>query len=114
MPPLDNPIWTALTTHQAPLALVEGMARRFPPEMCVFGALALPMPPAWVSLARLSPAPVCVFSSAPPQLPAGWKITRHVELFQMLHEDAGNAGSESHATGEPSSEGVELVELKEA
>lgn len=109
MQPLDNPVWTALTTHQALLALVEGMARRFPPEMCVFGALALPMPPAWVSLARLSPAPVGLFSSAPPQLPAGWKITRHVELFQMVHEDAVPPGN--HETRSPS---PEILELKES
>lgn len=114
MPPLDNPVWTALTTHQAPLALVEGMARRFPPEMCVFGALALSMPPAWVSLARLSPAPVGLLSSAPPQLPAGWKITRHVELFQMVHEDAANPRSECPAIGDGAPEGVDVVELKEA
>lgn len=114
MQPLDNPVWTALTTHQALLALVEGMARRFPPEMCVFGALALPMPPAWASLARLSPAPVGLFTPAPPQLPAGWKITRHVELFQMVHDDPANAGSESHVAVERAPEAVELVELTEA
>jgi ribosomal protein S18 acetylase RimI-like enzyme len=108
MHPLDNPVWTALTTHQALLALVEGMARRFPPEMSVFGAIALPMPPAWASLARLSPAPVGLLSSGPLQLPSGWKVTRHVELFQMVHEDPV---SESHATNEPS---PEILELKEA
>lgn len=107
---LDNPVWTALTTHQAPLALVEGMARRFPPEMSVFGALALPMPPAWASLARLSPAPVGLLSSVPLQLPPGWKVTRQVELFQMVQED-NSAGNESQGRGEPS---PEIVELKEA
>jgi GNAT superfamily N-acetyltransferase len=111
MHPLDNPVWTALTTHQAPLALVEGIARRFPPEMSVFGALALPMPPAWDSLARLSPAPVGLLSSAPLPLPPGWKITRHVELFQMVHEDPVG---ESAAINEPSPEVTTLVELKES
>jgi ribosomal protein S18 acetylase RimI-like enzyme len=108
MHPLDNPVWTALTTHQAPIALVEGMARRFPPEMSVFGALALPMPPAWASLARLSPAPVGLLSSAPLQLPSGWRVTRHVELFQMVHEDSSPNQS---GAGERS---LEVLELKEA
>jgi ribosomal protein S18 acetylase RimI-like enzyme len=119
MHPLDKPVWTALTTHQAPIALVEGMARRFPPEMAVFGALALPMPPAWASLARLSPAPVGLLSSAPLQLPAGWSVTRHVELFQMVLEVAdaeAAAGERSSASSSPGSgnAGPETLELKEA
>ena len=103
---LDKPAWTALTTHQAPLALAEGMARRFPPEMSVFGALALQLPPAWASLARLSPAPVCLLSPEPLPLPPGWKVTRHVELLQMVHE--GNQSAPG--TSLPSSEVLELRE----
>jgi ribosomal protein S18 acetylase RimI-like enzyme len=91
MHPLDNPSWSALTTHQAPIALVDGMARRFPPEMCVHGALALPMPQAWESLARLARVPVGLFTQSPLMPPAGWTITRHVELFEMVHEDGAPA-----------------------
>jgi predicted GNAT family acetyltransferase len=89
MHPLDNPAWSALTTHQAQIALVEGMARRFPPEMAVHGALALPMPQAWQSMARLARVPVALFSSARLAPPPGWTVTRHVELFEMVHEDSG-------------------------
>lgn len=88
MHPLDNPAWTALTTHQATIALVEGMARRFPPEMAVHGALALPIPPAWDSLARLARVPVGLFTHEPLQVPPGWKVTRHVELLEMVHSDS--------------------------
>jgi len=92
MHPLDKPSWTALTTHQAQIALVEGMARRFPPEMCVHGALALPMPQAWESLARLArQAPVALFTPAPLAPPAGWTVTRRFELFEMVHEDGAPA-----------------------
>ena len=87
MHPLDNPAWTALTTHQSQIALVEGMARRFPPEMAVHGALALQMPQAWESLARLARVPVGLFSNASLSPPPGWTVTRHVELFEMVHED---------------------------
>lgn len=87
MHPLDNPAWAALTTHQSAIALVEGMARRFPPEMCVHGALALPMPQAWESMARLARVPVGLFSAAPLGLPPGWTVTRHVELLEMVHQD---------------------------
>lgn len=92
MHPLDNPSWSALTTHQSQIALVEGMARRFPPEMCVHGALALPMPQAWESMARLArQSPVGLFTPAPLVPPAGWIVTRHVELVEMLHEDGAPA-----------------------
>src|SRR5262249_57545431 len=87
MHPLDNPAWSALTTHQSQIALVEGMARRFPPEMAVHGALALQMPQAWESMARLTRVPVGLFSTAPLPLPPGWTVTRHVELFEMVQED---------------------------
>src|SRR5262249_11689394 len=91
MHPLDNPAWSALTTHQSQIALVEGMARRYPPEMAVHGALALQMPQAWEALARLARVPVGVFSIAPLRLLPGWTVTRHVELFQMVHEGDGEA-----------------------
>lgn len=88
MHPLDNPAWTALTTHQSSIALVEGMARRFPPEMAAHGALALPIPQAWDSLSRLARVPVGLFTHEPLQIPSGWTVTRHVELLEMVH--AGN------------------------
>lgn len=86
MHPLDNPVWTALTTHQAPIALVEGMARRFPPEMAVHGAIALPIPLAWDSLARLASVPVGLFTHEPLQTPPGWTVKRHVELVEMVRD----------------------------
>jgi ribosomal protein S18 acetylase RimI-like enzyme len=102
---LDNPAWTALTTHQSQIALVEGMARRFPPEMCVHGALALQMPQAWEALARLARVPVGLFSGTPLMLPRGWSVIRSVEMFQMVHED-GSEGSPDSA--------IPIIELTEA
>ncbi len=105
---LDNPVWTALTTYQAGVALVEGMARRFPPEMAILGALALPLPPAWASLARLAKKPVALYSAGPLPLLPGWTITRHVELLQMVLNEADSAAD---ARGE--SKSPEIFELKE-
>jgi ribosomal protein S18 acetylase RimI-like enzyme len=104
MHPLDNPVWKALTTHQAQLALSSGMARRFPPEVCVFGALALPIFPAYESLARLAPEPVGLVSTGPLQLPPGWTVLRHVELHQMERE--GNTA----ALPKPTFEVIDLTE----
>ena len=106
MHPLDSPAWSALTTHQSSIALVEGMARRFPPEMAVHGALALPIPPAWESLARLARVPVGLFTREPLRTPPGWTVTRHVELLEMVH--AG--GEDVPFTGAS----AELVELNES
>jgi ribosomal protein S18 acetylase RimI-like enzyme len=108
MHPLDNPPWAALTTHQSTIALVEGMARRFPPEMAVHGALALAMPQAWESMARLARTPVGLFSAKPLALPPGWTVTRHVELLEMVHEGASGTAA---ATGNHASD---ISELKEA
>jgi ribosomal protein S18 acetylase RimI-like enzyme len=108
---LDNSVWTALTTHQASLALVDGMARRFPPEMAVFGALALPLPPAWESLARLAKAAVGLYSAAPLSLPPGWTVTRHVELLQMVLDD--HPTSHDPTAANPAAP-PEIIELKEA
>jgi ribosomal protein S18 acetylase RimI-like enzyme len=105
MHPLDNPAWSALTTHQSDTALVEGMARRFPPEMSYHGALALLIPPAWDSLAKLTArAPVGLFSGAPLAVPPGWTILRHNEFFQMVHEGGQTADTDVAA----------VVELKES
>ena len=41
MHPLDNPTWTALTTKQVQLAHGSALARRFPPDMTLLGALAV-------------------------------------------------------------------------
>jgi ribosomal protein S18 acetylase RimI-like enzyme len=65
------------------------MARRFPPEVCVHGAIASPILPAWQSLARVARDPVALFSLRPPQLPSGWSILRQVELSEMVQEEPG-------------------------
>ncbi|HZS28481.1 MAG TPA: GNAT family N-acetyltransferase [Candidatus Angelobacter sp.] len=85
---LDNPIWTALTTKQAQLAHSSALARRFPPEMSLLGALAANTAMAYESLAQLiQREAVTLYFSAPPTLSAGWNVVRAVELHQMLKED---------------------------
>ena len=86
---LDNPIWTALTTKQAQLAHSSALARRFPPEMTLLGALAANTVMAFDSLAQLIQRdPVTIYFSTPPQPGAGWETVRSVELVQMVKEGA--------------------------
>lgn len=87
MLPLDNPIWTALTTKQAQHAQTSALARRFPPEMTLLGALAANTAMAFESLAQLiGRDPVTLYFTSSPQIPTGWEIVRAVELHQMVQE----------------------------
>jgi ribosomal protein S18 acetylase RimI-like enzyme len=84
---LDNPTWTALTTLQADFAHIEGEARRFPPDVCIHGAMRDRTQENWDALARISPEPVSLFSLQPLKLPPGWTATRCVELYEMVQGD---------------------------
>src|SRR6476469_9212433 len=99
MLPLDSPIWTALTTKQAQLALSSALARRFPPEMTLLGALAANTAMAYDSLAQLIQRdPVTLYFTSAPQIPAGWEILRAVELHQMVQETDAPAALSPHQT----------------
>jgi ribosomal protein S18 acetylase RimI-like enzyme len=100
MHPLDNPSWHALTTLQSNSAITAEHAQRFQPDVCVHGAFpdALaesPTAEAWASLAALGREPVSLFSLHPLTPPAGWKITRSVDLVEMVQETAGSGISEA-------------------
>jgi ribosomal protein S18 acetylase RimI-like enzyme len=111
MYPLDNPIWTALTTKQAQLAHSSALARRFPPEMTLLGALAANTAMAFDSLAQLIQRDaVTLYFSAAPNLPAGWDVVRAVELHQMVKEAAGALGSEA----QPAAGEHQIIELTPA
>jgi ribosomal protein S18 acetylase RimI-like enzyme len=99
---LDNAVWTALTTKQSQHAHSSALARRFPPEMTLLGALAANTAMAFDSLAQLIQRDaVTLYFTSPPQIPAGWEIVRAVELHQMVHEtDAALSSSESKAMPE--------------
>jgi len=54
--PLDRPIWSALTTRQAPLAVGDGRALRFHPDIALFAAATDQSAQAQAALAALVPA----------------------------------------------------------
>lgn len=111
MHPLDNPIWTALTTKQAQLAHSSALARRFPPEMTLLGALAANTAMAFDSLAQLIQRDsVTLYFSAAPNLPAGWDVVRAVELHQMVKEATGALGAEA----QPAAGEHQIIELTPA
>jgi len=107
MLPLDNAVWTALTTKQAQHAHSSALARRFPPEMTLLGALAANTAMAFDSLAQLIQRDaVTLYFTAPPKLTPGWDAIRAVELHQMVQESEAPPRS---AEGEAAPEVIELT-----
>ena len=108
---LDNPAWSALTTLQRDFALVNGPARRFPPEMAPHGAFIDPTPEAWRGLAQISPAPVSIFSCRELELPPGWSIVRKVELHEMVQEEPLHVPQQSVAFSQLTADDVPQMSL---
>jgi predicted GNAT family acetyltransferase len=87
--PLDNPVWTALTTTQAHWAEVSALARRFPAAIGPIAAFESPTREAYESLAELYPAggvaAICL--DEPPGLPATWVLHEIAPMLQMTYTD---------------------------
>ena len=83
---LDHPIWHSLITTHAHLALGNGLARRYPPEIGPLAALREPTPEAWAELAALTPTGdvVVLFLDQKPAPPIGWELIRDGKLVQMI------------------------------
>jgi predicted GNAT family acetyltransferase len=83
--PLDYPIWTALTTRHAPLAQVNGPARRYPPDIAPFAALADETAQSWAALhALMRPGePAVLFTPNPVTPPAQFEIVMAATGEQM-------------------------------
>ena len=106
---LDNAVWTALTTKQAQQAHSSALARRFPPEMTLLGALAANTAMAFDSLAQLIQRDaVTLYFTTPPKLTPGWDVLRSVELHQMVQE------AEAPRPSDHSSAAPEVIELTPA
>lgn len=94
---LANPIWNALATEHAQLALGDERARRYPPYIGPLSGIREPSPECYETLAPLAvETPVVLFDPAPIHPPGGWKILRQGPIVQMLRPiRATNLGSPS-------------------
>jgi len=85
---LDNPIWNALTTVHRSLALGDGPARRYPPEIGPLSGLAEQTPEAYESLRALTGTGPGGFSAQflaePPVDRPGWSLIRDGLMSQMI------------------------------
>jgi len=84
--PLDYPIWSALTSRQQALAEGGARARRFPPAIAPFAAIADMSAPSFAALgALISPSDVAVMFTPEPVTPtAEFKILLDTTGEQMI------------------------------
>src|SRR5580704_1296720 len=87
--PLDNVVWTALTSAHASLAQGGGLARHYPRDMAPFSAVAEPSKHAYSDLAEglASGVEARLFRPAEEPTPAGWETLSARPIIQMVADD---------------------------
>jgi len=103
--PLDRPVWSALSTRQAALALGDGRALRLQPDYGLFAAAADSSEPAQAALERLVAAhgPVATVETEAQPLPPGLIAAPQPTVLQMIAERLS-----------PAPPGFEVVDLADA
>ena len=84
--PLDRPVWSALTSRQAPLALGDARALRFDPAYALFAAAADDSPESTEALGRLnvSPSGMGLVEAGDMPLPPGAVVRAGAACVQMV------------------------------
>lgn len=87
--PLENVIWQALTTRQAPFAETCGEARRFLREVTLLSAFREPSDNGYASLAELAGpnGTTALFLDDPYEARSGWEVIATAPLLQMACDD---------------------------
>lgn len=83
--PLQNPIWHSLTSRHRDVALVRGIARRYPPDVAPFAAAAEGTEEAGADLSRLfvSGERVGILSVIPP-MQENWIVAKEILIHQFV------------------------------
>lgn len=88
--PLDNPVWSSLTSQHAALARFIGKVARYPADVAPFVAVDADTASATATAALtalLSPGETVCFVGAAPALPRDWPADGPLPIAQMLcHE----------------------------
>jgi predicted GNAT family acetyltransferase len=111
--PLDHPIWHALTSRQGSLAEGDALARRFPPAIAPFAAMADMSPSSFAALRELMSRSdqAVLFTTEPVAAPAEFKILLAATGEQMIGvpADAPARGAEIVTLG--ADDATDMVEL---
>src|SRR5215469_4849925 len=90
---LDNPIWNALRTDHAAIALGDDRARRYPPEIGPLAGIPEQAADSYEALGTLAGSGIiALFSIEPFHIPSGWKVLREGSIVQMIRERAPQPG----------------------
>ncbi len=84
--PLDNPIWSALRTEHAALALGDGLARRYPIQIGPLAGMPDTSATSYEALRDLAGKGgiVGLFLQDRPAPPSGWTMLRDGTMYQMI------------------------------
>lgn len=95
--PLDNPVWSALTSGNKSVALGNDQAKYYPPQVAPFVAVADNTRVHFEALRDTIPyeQPVALFTHDPQFDPSPWVIVNRIDGFQMLYEGPTPAGQNS-------------------
>jgi ribosomal protein S18 acetylase RimI-like enzyme len=98
--PLDNVVWSALTTTHQSVALGTGLARHYPREMAPFSAIAEPSAAAHADLATgLAPGMEArLFRPRNEPPPPGWETLSVRPILQMVMDEPGNVVVEGESS----------------
>lgn len=116
---LDNPMWSALTTDHAGLALGGGLARRYPEEIGPLSGMAEPSEAGFAELreATRPDSIAVVFCQEAPRVPQGWEMVRDGLLVQMAAEHPAQVPAtlpdEAHLRSLTAADAAEMVALAE-
>ncbi len=83
---LDNPIWNALGSEHSKLAIGDGSAKRYPPEIGPLSGLAEQSAAAYEALRSLTgpSGVVALFLDSPPETRESWTMVRGGLMSQMI------------------------------
>ena len=83
--PLDNPVWSSLTTRHTALAVMQPLAGRYPPQVAPFAAVGEPDPRAIEQLEVLVNGGESVYLvGVVPPFGLGWSVEGHGVIPQLL------------------------------
>jgi ribosomal protein S18 acetylase RimI-like enzyme len=113
--PLDNPVWGALTTRQAHLAIGDERARRFPSDISPFAAAPDGSPESAAALAALLPpgGGFAQMQPAPTPPPYGVAVTLSAVGVQMIASRIAPGGSKAHLVDLGEADAPEIRALAE-
>lgn len=114
MHPLDNPVWSALSTAQRVISTGNDLARRFSPDVSPFAGIANPrLDEGWLALAeQVAPDEIIGFFAIPADAPiAAWQVESRFPLIQMQCDRTAYRGHAANDSATLVDQGLSIRQL---